>query len=177
MPVARNDSELINILLGSGIGKAHSNSGPVAIALDYVLKQIMARNKELVQKIVYDKYSPEVYERTGEFKEAWDYIMQVKGNKIEGTFFGPSTNPDLIPTVNPMLGQHASPTENGPEWWYDAREYLAEVIYQGNHNGLFGRGPWANKRDVWKPLIDTVDSKATSTWFLQGLKLAGLKVR
>lgn len=184
---ARNNQELEQMLIGDtnkpfGRGIVSKLSPPLIVALDYVLQQIAERNEDLIMRIIYNNYNPEVYERTDEFRQAWDYSLSSKSNQALGTFSYSETSSDAgrIMHYNPALGQHGTPDSFGQDImnaWGDAREYLAEIIYEGKSSKVFGHGPWTRKRDVWSQLIKTVDSKAMSTWFERGLKYAGLKYR
>ena len=177
---ARNDKELQQLLVGNykiqGRYESAGRTSPLVQALNHVLRQIFDRNKELVMRIIYENYSPEYYTRTFEFANSWDYTLSSREGKVSAIF---NYDPDKM-DYNPAKGQHGTPDELGPDIqaaWGDAREYLAEIIYEGKSGKVFGRGPWTRKRDVWKPLIDSVESKALSTWFEQGLKQAGVKYR
>ena len=149
--------------------------------VDYVLEEILKENKDLIEKIVYDAYDPVTYERTGEFKEAWDKESNVNTGegKVEGEFFYDPSKltvgyPSTIPG-NPQYGQHASALDN-----FEMREYLADVIYQGLAGPAFGSGfksgPWSKKRDVWKALNDKVGKAKINELILEGCKRAGLSV-
>lgn len=184
---ARNNKELENMLVGStnkpfGKGIVSKLSPPLVVALDYVLQQISERNEALIMRIIYNNYTPEIYDRTYEFRQAWDYSLSSGGNQVLGTFgyTETSSNAGKIMHYKPELGQHGTPDAFGEaiqSAWGDAREYLAEIIYQGKSSHVFGYGPWTRKRDVWKPLMKSIDSKAMSTWFERGMKYAGLKYR
>lgn len=184
---ARNSQELEQMLIGDtnkpfGKGVVSRLSPPLVVALDYVLQQIAERNEDLIMQIIYNNYTPEVYERTDQFREAWDYSVSSGGNHVAGTFSYSETSSDAgrIMQYNPSKGQHGTPDSFGQEImsaWGDAREYLAEIIYEGDSSTIFGHGPWTRKRDVWSPLIKSVEAKALTTWFERGLKYAGLKYR
>lgn len=184
---ARNNRELEQMLIGNtnkpfGRGIVSKLSPPLVAALDYVLQQIAQRNEELIMRIIYNNYTPEVYDRTDEFRQAWDYSLSSSGNQVLGTFGYTETSSDAgrIMKYRPEYGQHGTPDSFGQtimNAWGDAREYLAEIIYEGQSSDVFGHGPWTRKRDVWKPLIDSINSKAMSTWFERGMIYAGLKYR
>lgn len=184
---ARNNQELEQMLIGNvnkqfGKGVVSRLSPPLVVALDYVLQKIAERNEELIMRIIYNNYTPEVYDRTDEFRQAWDYSLSSGGNQVMGTFGYSETSTDAgrIMHYNPALGQHGTPDSFGQDImnaWGDAREYLAEIIYQGKSSDVFGHGPWTRKRDVWSPLIKSIEAKAMSKWFEDGMKYAGLKYR
>ena len=185
---AKNDKELESILIGNtnkpfGQGIVSRFAPPLVVALDYVLQQISERNEGLIMRIIYNNYTPEVYERTDEFRQAWDYGINSGGNKISSVFGYTETSSEAGKIMHyvPEYGQHGTPDSFGEDImkaWGDAREYLAEIIYEGiKKKKVFGPGPWTRKRDVWSELIKSVESKALTTWFERGLQYAGLKYR
>lgn len=164
-----NETEVRNYLLGT-------NSSPMTQALNYTMEQIVARNKELILKIIYDNYSPKSYERTREFLESWKYeihtFRRTGLSMVSATF---EQNLESM-SVNNEKAQHGSPFIYGEDWWKDSREYLADIIYNGKSGKVFGRGPWTRKRDVWTPLIQSVESKIYK-WYKDGLENVGLFVK
>lgn len=70
---ARNDAQVKAMLMPA-----------LKDAVDYVVKQILTENEQLIQKIVYDGYTPVEYDRTGQFKKAWDTNTHITGNKVTG---------------------------------------------------------------------------------------------
>ena len=184
----RNEKEVASYLLGNLYSTKATNvstyAAPLAYALDYVMKKITERNEELIIQKIYQKYDPHVYERTEEFKEAWDYAMRSNGDKAVGAFeYAPETM-----HYNPAKGQHGTPdndlTGMGRDAYFqyiadaygDARDALAEILYEGNPSHLFPRGAWSNKRDVWTPLLSTVGVKIYM-WFRDGCTAAGLVIK
>ena len=166
----RNEIEVRKFLMGSKGG--NSLTAPMIFALDYTMSKIVERNKELILRIVYSAYTPSEYETTMEFLNSWTYKLDVgKSGSIKAT--GEFLQDYEEMRINLDKGQHGSPLENGPDWWYDAREYLADIIYNGNAGHVFGRGPWTRKRDAWKPLIESVGNKIY-TWYREGLQKAGI---
>lgn len=165
----KNEAEVRKFLIGNGMDTINA---PLVYALDYTMAKIVERNRELVLRIIYDGYEPSVYERTNQFLDSWLYTINPSSagkTKVSGLF----TQDTETMRVDNDKGQHGSPLENGPDWWYDAREYLADIIYNGNAGHAFGRGPWTRKRDVWKPLMKTVNSKIYK-WYRDGLQKAGM---
>ena len=98
--------------------------------VDYVVQKLWEENQELVQKIVYDGYQPEEYERTDEFKEAWDTDVKTLHNAVQGEFKYDSRL--LTVTDN---GQHSSLVDGTP-----MTEYLAEVIFEGLSGAIYEPG-------------------------------------
>lgn len=166
----KNEAEVRKYLMGKK--GQNSLTAPMIYALDYTMRKIVERNKELVLRIVYSAYTPYEYETTMEFLDSWTYKVDAGksgGTKASGEFLQDYEEM----RVNLDKAQHGSPFENGPDWWYDAREYLADIIYNGKAGKVFGRGPWTRKRDAWKPLMKTVESKI-NMWYRDGLEEAGI---
>ena len=89
----------------------------IRIAVDYVVQKIWNENREVVRQVVYEAYTPKQYERTGEFKEAWDTDTSVSGNKAHGEF---RYSPESL-TIG-SNGQHSSIFDGA-----SSRDYLAEM--------------------------------------------------
>ena len=70
---ARNDAQVKAMLMPALKG-----------AVDYVVKQILAENEKLIQQIVYDGYTPVEYDRTDQFKKAWDTNTHITSNMVTG---------------------------------------------------------------------------------------------
>lgn len=168
---AKNDLEVYKML-----------TPQLKIVVDYIVQKIWNENRELVRLIVYEAYKPKKYNRTGEFKEAWDTDVDANEltGKVEGEFYfepseltpgWPSTDPE-----DPQYGQHASAIDN-----FAMTDGLAEVIYEGLAGPAFGygtqSGKWASKRDAWTKLVKKVGKTNMDKWVAQGMKRAGLKLR
>lgn len=154
---ARNDQEVEQMLMPA-----------LEKAIDYVVQKIWNDNRELIRTIVYESYRPEEYERTGEFKEAWDTDVKRLGNFVRGEM-------KYVPrelTVNYNKWQHGSAYLQQP-----MTTYLAEVIYQGLSGDLFGEGPWTKKRDVWAALNREVGIRKIKQYFEEGMRRSGIKFK
>ena len=147
--------------------------------VDYVVQKIWNDNRELIRQIIYEGYQPEVYERTGEFKEAWDTDVKTLHNYVQGEF---KYDPRLL-TVNEDNGQHSSLVDGTP-----MTEYLAEVIYEGlsgaiyepgyaKNSGYFKGQAWTKKRDVWDALNDKLGKKTLRQYFEEGMRKQGIAYR
>lgn len=172
MQKAKNDNELWMMLIA-----------PIQRAIDGIVKQMLLKNSELIQQIVYDVYDPIEYERTGQFKEAWsmDDAKRLRTDYVEGGMYYDSRLLD----VNPDMGQHASVIDGQP-----MTEYLADVIYQGL-SGTFGRGraryasgssyfkgqAWTKKRDVWTKLMNSYKAAEFKKLFKEELEKNGCAVK
>ena len=174
---AKNDIELVNMVMPA-----------LEQAVDYVVQKIWNDNRELIRKLVYETYQPSEYQRSGEFKQAWTTVdSKTSGNKTVGRF---EYDPDSMSVGHPSTergtpdyGKHASAVKHASDVGdSDAREYLAEIIYQGLAGPAFGYGPvhdgaWTKKRDVWEALIKKLGTRKFKSYFHEGLRLAGVKFR
>ena len=144
--------------------------------VDYVVQKLWEENRDLVQKIVYDGYQPEEYERTNEFKEAWNTDVKTLHNAVQGEFKYDSR----LLTVDTDNGQHSSLVDGTP-----MTEYLAEVIYDGLSGAIYEPGyaknssrfkgqPWANKRDVWSALLKWFNKTKLRRLFEEGMRQQGV---
>ena len=144
--------------------------------VDYVVQKLWEENRDLVQKIVYDGYQPEEYERTNEFKEAWNTDVKTLNSFIQGEFKYDSR----LLTVNADNGQHSSLADGAP-----MTEYLAEVIYDGLSGAIYEPGyaknssrfkgeAWANKRDVWSALLKWFNKTKLKQLFEEGMRRQGI---
>ena len=140
--------------------------------VDYVVQKLWEENRDLVQKIVYDGYQPEEYERTYEFKEAWNTEVKTLNNFVQGEFKYDSR----LLTVDTDNGQHSSLVDGTP-----MTEYLAEVIYDGLSGAIYEPGyaknssrfkgeAWANKRDVWSALLKWFNKTKLRQLFEEGMR-------
>ena len=161
----RNEAQVRRFLLGQP---------QLVFALDYVLGKIYEKNADVIERIIYRAYSPQTYERTHEFKDAWGNDKpKVTGNHIRGKFEYEPDNMEANPPTNDMpMGQHY-----GVGSWGDSREYLAEIIYEGLAGPAFGDGSWRKKRDAWDLLCKEVDGDVIAKWFAEGCTKAGLNVK
>ena len=181
----RSENELGNILYDA-----------MAKAVEYTMVKLFQENQDLIQKYVYDAIPATYYDRTYEFIDAWNYrvkktsshhMLPYTSNRVHGEFFyqpvinqGEATEAGVM-HYNPAEAQHGTPDWAYPyvnEAWRDAREHLADIIYQGKSGLLFGEGPWRKKRDAWGPLIKSLDRGKIFKWFEEGMakqKLKGYK--
>ena len=165
---ARNDKEVLAML--------HS---PIAKAINYVIDKIYDENIGAIHDIVYMAYSPEEYERTGDFYRAWGAgtTKVVNERTVEGEF---KYKPDKmsIGSTDPNssnYGQHIGLA--GDFYGQDARPYLAELIYNGATGSLFGDGAFRQKRDAWEELNKRIGRRKMKQWMKEGMEAAGLTVQ
>ena len=168
MPQARNDKEVLAML--------HS---PISKAINYVIDKIYDENIGAIHDIVYMAYSPEEYERTGDFYRAWGAgtTKVVNERTVEGEF---KYNPDKmsIGSTDPKSSNYAQHIGVAGDFYgQDARPYLAELIYNGATGSLFGDGAFRKKRDAWEELNKRIGRHKMKQWMKEGLEAAGLKVQ
>ena len=166
---ARNDKEVLAML--------HS---PIAKAINYVIDKIYDENVGAIHDIVYMAYSPEEYERTGDFYRAWGAgtTKVVNERTVTGEF---TYKPDKmsIGSTDPNSSNYAQHIGVAGRFKdEDARPYLAEIIYNGIKNGsAFGHGAFRKKRDAWEELNKRIGRRKMKQWMKEGLEAAGLKVQ
>lgn len=139
-----------------------------------ILERLDTINKDLINEIVYGAGNPSAYERTYQFRDnAWK--IDQSSRPIAGkTHASLDYNPNGMVYVqeNAQHGSYYQPPG-------DAREYLADIIYQGLSGPAFGNGPitgfWAEARDVWSRLIDATEGNLDQ-WIQEGFNKRGLKV-
>lgn len=164
-------------------------------AVEYTMVKLFQENEELIQKYVYSAYSPEYYQRTGEFLDAWNYKVKKTSDHHNISYTSSRVHSEFyydpgVMHYNPSQAQHGTPVRDelyyrqpSPEtWakvegaWGDAREYLADILYEGKGGPLFGNGPWRKKRDAWTPLLKTLDRGKIFRWFEEGMQNQKLKL-
>lgn len=163
---AKNDSELYRAIMPS-----------FEKAVDYVVQKIWNENREIVRTVVYEVYQPEIYDRTGEFKEAWGTDTSTTVNVVHGEFkYMPEKMRVGFPSNEygtSQYGRHASAIDN-----FDARPYLAEIIYEGCAGPAFGHGvyngAWAKKRDAWTTLNKKIGANYIAKLFEEGMSRQGI---
>lgn len=143
-------------------------------AVEYVMNQIYLHNQYLIEKMVYNTFMPEEYQRTYEFEKAWSYDsvtgqkIAISGNHVKMEF---KYDPDEIYTYNPPIHGSVMPG------WGEAKDYLAELIYQGKSGPLYGSGPWTKKKDAWAALIKELGTRQFDRYMKDGFAYAGLNVQ
>ena len=126
-------------------------------ALKYTVEKIKEKNEQVVNQIVYAVYSPQMYPRTFELREAWKSEANASGASGHATFeYDPS-----------KISAHSNLTD-------EAVPYLAEIVYQGLAGKIYGEGAWTQARDAWQALLDACGEDAIKEWFYQGCRQAGL---
>lgn len=137
------------------------------IITESILEGIDEWNKKEIDRAVYDKGSPTVYERSPDFE------FREKGWKNEIT----------SETLQEIIGEFYYYPEGLTEYKHesvvsgeDMREYLAEIIYEGLAGDIFGQGFWTEKRDAWTRLIRIVGGSKMKTWINRGAKKARIKI-
>ena len=135
-------------------------------AIDIIVDKIIRvmQDKIDAQKIGIASNN-EVYNPTGQFRQSWiPMVKQRLGLIVEG---GMKYEPNMM-TSSPNIFQHGSniPTEN------DSREYLDDILFEGNSSNLWGGGWWTNPRDAWSEMEKYVDANI-DRWFDDAMSLQG----
>ena len=161
----RNEAQVRRYLLGQD---------KIVEVVNYILDKIYQLNTETIDRVVYAAYDPSVYQRTNEFRDAWGTNgAKTSGIHVKGEF---KYMPDNM-IYNPDLAQHGSPADYDGAYGGDAREYLADIIYEGLSGNLFGFGPWQKRRDAWAALLKELDGDRIAKWANEGFNKVGLKVK
>ena len=152
---------------------------PIMKAINYVIDKIYDEKISVIHDVVYMAYSPEEYERTGDFYRAWGAgdTKALNERTSRGTF---EYKPDKMSlgSTDPHSSNFAQHIGVGGEFYgQDARPYLAELIYQGETGSLFGNGAFRKKRDAWKELNKRIGRRKMKQWMKEGLEKAGLNVK
>ncbi len=153
----RNQSELTELL--------RQELKPV---VDKVVDKIYIDNYDMIEKIVYDAYQPEEYQRTNDFAlDAWEVTPAHSNGKlrIQGDVHYAPENM----TYRPDDFVH------GSNYGGDVREALAEIIYQGKSGPMFGKGPWTRKRNAYNALIKYLGKRRFNSYLKEALDECGIK--
>lgn len=169
MPQARSEQELRKAL-----------DLALQKAVNYVVQKIWNENREIVRVVVYEAYKPKEYERTGEFREAWEVTQEAhnpSGKDAYGKFYYKPNNMTVgsVDYDSPDYAQHIGV---GPKFYgADARPYLADIIYGATKWGrYFGDGEFQRKRDAWTELNKRIGKRKMKQWMKEGMEAAGLNV-
>ena len=169
-PSARNNKEVLAML-----------RSPIAKAINYVIDKIYDENIGAIHDIVYMAYSPEKYERTGDFYKAWEMGEPTKALNERTTRGEFTYRPEkmTLGSADPNSSNYAQHIGvYGKFEKEDARPYLADIIYNGIKNGsYFGHGDFSKKRDAWEELNKRIGRRKMKQWMKEGLEAAGLKVQ
>lgn len=134
----------------------------IDIVVDKIIKVMQA---EIDAQKIGIASNNEVYNPTGQFKQSWiPMVKQRLGLVVEG---GMEYEPNMMSSV-PNIFQHGSniPTEN------DSREYLDDILFEGNSSNLWGGGWWTTPRDAWSKMEKYVDANIDK-WFDDAMSLQG----
>lgn len=170
MPTARSEAELYQML-----------AAPLQKATDYVVQKIWNENREIVRVVVYEAYQPTEYNRSGEFKEAWNYTSGShnlrRGSTATSEFY---YNPESMNMGSPYnyasnYGQHIGVA--GDYFNVDARQYLADIVYGAIKWGSAFGDNFPKKRDAWTALVKRIGKRKIKQWMKEGMQMAGLNVK
>lgn len=149
MPTFNNDKEL-----------SEAATWRLDEAMGYMMSELLKKNDKQIQKTVYDKYSPDVYERSYDFKTAWDIDHSRTGKSVEGEFY---FEPSYL-TVDPQELRHTD------VYGESVVDEMADLIYQSGQ-GIFHR---PTKRNAWKKLDKWFNKDKIVSLYQRGMKRAGL---
>lgn len=155
---AANDSQLADMVMPQ-----------LEKVVDYVVKKILEENRDIVEKVVYDAYEPTEYDRTGEFKEAWDTEVRSSGDTVTGEF-----------KYDPSKISHRSIVDGS-----EVGEYLADIIYHGFAGAIYQQGyaknsvrfkgqAWTKARNAWDSLIKYLGTNRMARIFEEGMQYYGI---
>lgn len=116
-------------------------SADIQSAMNSIVDDILDLLKESIDTQVYERYSPSFYERTYEFREAWEDKINNLVNGAEGTI---EYDPSQL-SFNPDAWQHGSYISGS------SAEYLADIIFNGAI-GYICNFPNIGTRDAWGDL-------------------------
>ena len=134
-------------------------------ATGYVVEKILDKNEDTIAKVVYSAYSPTTYERTNEFKEAWDTMTSGGGKHAEGEFFYQPNSMSSTPGDNGHLAQHASQVSGA-----SMIDVMPDILYEGSMGCIFR----PTHRDAWDELDKWITVQRMKKWFGAGLRHSGL---
>lgn len=147
--------------------------------VNYVVDKILEENKNVIEEVVYEAGQPSVYNRTGEFKSAWDKRVERNdgyGYNVKGVMeYAPDKmSVGSLDVGSIDYGQHISVA--GEYEGQDSRAYLADIIYQGLAGPVFGKGYWQNKRNAFEKLVERIKRERFDKIFREGCAMYGLVV-
>jgi hypothetical protein len=138
-------------------------------AVEYVMDKILEEYKDLINQIVYDNYSPAVYDRTYGFRDSWKTKTQATSDGGEGTLYD-DYNSMSVDAENFIHGSLYYKT-------LDVRDILTGLIFEGRSGEFFGsNGFWIQERDAWQPLLKELDGGKLDKWFIQGMRKQGFRI-
>ena len=107
------------------------------------------------------------YRPTGEFREAWETTKaQIVGKGVVADLHYEPSGMGWYPTLEKTYA-HGTPPDN------DARESLAEIIFQGLSGNALNLGVYQGiPRDAWEDLKHILDNELDS-WFAEGMMKQG----
>lgn len=141
---------------------------PTQQAIMYVTEKILDELSLNIGKLgIGDDSRNLVYNSTGEFNQSFidDLATRVGEYIIGNVRFDPSNM--TLDEENFVHGSFISG---------DARQGLAEIIFEGKSGGLFGQGFWTQSRDAWTPTMNRLD-KSFNKWMIEGFRLAGFSIK
>lgn len=132
------------------------------IAVNSTVNEIHEQNENFIDEVVYDSYNPSWYNRTGNFRNAWDTTVGTAGSYVEGKFYY-NSNEMVVGTEED--GVHVSVVDGSPQ-----TQNMPWIIYQGGM-GCIQR---PTGRNAWKALDSFLTNSMMRSIFESGLNKSGL---
>src|SRR5574344_698788 len=135
-------------------------------AIDIVVDKIIkVMQDEIDAQKIGVASNNEVYNPTGQFKQSWiPMVKQRLGLIVEG---GMEYEPNMMTSIPSIVQQGSNvPTEK------DSREYLDDILFEGNSSNLWGGGWWTTPRDAWSEMEKYVDTNIDK-WFDDAMSIQG----
>lgn len=143
---------------------------------NYVAQKVWNENRAQIEQVVYQSYVPKDYNRTGEFKDAWDATAYNDGNKATGKmFYSPGQiHPGSTDPASPNFGQHLAIADgNNVSAGDPSADYLADIIYYGLSGDAWN---WNDrKRDAWGALNKVVGRRKMKKYIEEGFRFYGVQ--
>lgn len=132
-------------------------------AVMHTVGRIKEFNTDSINSVVYDSYSPDWYDRTDDFKNAWETQTSGSGGTVNGEMYYEAGD---ISTGNTDNGQHVSVVTGASQ-----AQYMPEILYQAGM-GCVSR---PTHRDAWKHLDSRLTNSMIRQIFEEGLNTSGMQ--
>lgn len=123
-------------------------------AINDITREMKNRIQEEIDKKEIGTGKGEIYQPTGEFREAWidEVPKRISSSEYQGEMH---YEPYMIRTISPENFIHSSSIVGWED--YPVPEFLPNIIFEGDSGKLFGNGFWTQKRDAWTPMISSME--------------------
>ena len=133
-------------------------------AINEVVDKIFKELQQSIQRDIYNAYSPQDYDRTGELLDAWE-------RQTRGLIASIEFKPEWL-SLNPTNWQHGSVYGGN---YTDIRNVIFDILEQGYGAYNYHKGKPIPSRPMWNEFIAKVDSKF-DRWMRVALRRQGLVV-